>query len=148
MAVQTEYTQTDLAPENAVLQAKKQRAKFREKYEEPLARRKAIAVKACPIYGFPEESRIVRGEADPRGRCVALTSRTDRSLSKVATAPKLVSPRNRSLDPCVKSWIDNVIVPTLVREYLASEKKSGESLNCDAPMVTCSDCKASPEEGQ
>jgi hypothetical protein len=29
------------------------------------------------------------------------------------------------LDPQVKSWIDNVIVPTLVREYLLSEKKCG-----------------------
>ena len=27
------------------------------------------------------------------------------------------------LDPQVKSWIDNAIVPTLVREYLASERQ-------------------------
>ena len=66
----------------------------------------------------------------------------------VASAPKLVSPRKRPLDPRVKSWIDNVIVPTLVREYLASEKKVGESLDCDAAMVQCIDIETSPEGGQ
>jgi len=58
------------------------------------------------------------------------------------------TPRPAGIDPKVKSWIDNVIVPTLVREYLASERKSGESLNGVAPMVQCSDPKASPEGGK
>jgi hypothetical protein len=75
------------------------------------------------------------------------TSRKDRNYSKVANALKPVSPRNLPLNPQVKSWLDNVIVPTLVREYLASEKKCGESLYSDAPMVQCSD-NASTEGGQ
>jgi len=79
---------------------------------------------------------------------VALTGRRDRNYSKVVNVPKLVSPRNTPLDPRVKSWIDNVIVPTLVREYLASEKKCGEALNSDTPMVQCTDMNTSPEGGQ
>jgi len=49
--------------------------------------------------------------------------------------------------PEVKSWIDNVIVPTLVREYLASEQKRSEALQFDAPVVLCSDTKDSREGG-
>jgi hypothetical protein len=59
----------------------------------------------------------------------------------MAAPSKLVSLRNRSLDPQVKSWIDNVIVPTLVREYLASQKQSVESLKSDTPMVQCRESK-------
>jgi hypothetical protein len=66
----------------------------------------------------------------------------------VATALKLVSPRKKPLDPQVKSWIDNVIVPTLVREFLASEKKQGESMDCDASMVQCTDIETSREGGK
>ena len=66
----------------------------------------------------------------------------------MAAAPKLVSPRTKPIDPRVKSWIDNVIVPTLVREFLASRKQNGDSLDSDAPMLQCSDRKASPEGGQ
>jgi hypothetical protein len=33
----------------------------------------------------------------------------------MATAPKLVSPRYVPLDPQVQSWIDNVVVPAMVR---------------------------------
>src|ERR1700686_3090331 len=51
---------------------------------------------------------------------------------------------NAPLNTQVKSWIDNVIVPTLVREYLASEKKRGESLN-EEPMVQCYGIKTLPE---
>ena len=49
------------------------------------------------------------------------------------------------INPEVKSWIDNVIVPTLVREYLASEQMRSESSNRDALVVECSSIKASPE---
>jgi hypothetical protein len=52
---------------------------------------------------------------------------------------------NTSLNPQVKSWIDNVIVPILVRKYLASEKQHDEPLNGGTPMVQSSDSKTSPE---
>lgn len=60
----------------------------------------------------------------------------------MATASKLGP---AAISPEVKSWINNVIVPTLVREYLAAERKRSESPNFDAPVVECSDIKASPE---
>jgi hypothetical protein len=66
----------------------------------------------------------------------------------MATAPKFVSPRKKPLDPQVKSWIENVIVPTLVREFLASEKKQRESVDCDSPMVQCTDLETSPKGGK
>jgi hypothetical protein len=47
----------------------------------------------------------------------------------------------------VKSWIDEVIVPTLVREFLASDKKCGEYFEDGARMVQCTDIKASTEGG-
>lgn len=53
--------------------------------------------------------------------------------------------RPAAINPEVKSWIDNVIVPTLVREYLASERERSEASNFSAPMVEFSDTKASPE---
>ena len=57
-------------------------------------------------------------------------------------------PKPAEIHPEVKSWIDNVIVPTLVREYLASERERSESPHLDAPMVKCPDIKASPEGGK
>ena len=76
------------------------------------------------------------------------SGRRDRNYFKVATVPKLVSPPKRPLHPRLKSWIDNVIVPLLVREYIAAEKKCGESLNVVTPMVDCSKIEDSPEGGQ
>jgi hypothetical protein len=39
----------------------------------------------------------------------------------MATALKFVRDSGTGIDPEVKSWIDNVIVPALVREFLAKE---------------------------
>lgn len=66
----------------------------------------------------------------------------------MTTAPKLVPPQKKALDPRLKSWIDNVIVPTLVQEYLACEKKTGEASAGDAAMLQSTDTKASTEGGQ
>jgi hypothetical protein len=52
------------------------------------------------------------------------------------------------INPEVKSWIDNVMVPILVREYLASEDKSGEPTNYEEPMVQCIGSNQSRKEGQ
>jgi hypothetical protein len=61
----------------------------------------------------------------------------------MATSPKLGPV---GINPEVKSWIDNVIVPTMVKEFLASERSRGDVSNFDAPpVVECSDIKASPE---
>jgi hypothetical protein len=34
-----------------------------------------------------------------------------------------VRPSRKRLDPALKSWMDNVIIPALVREYLAEMEK-------------------------
>lgn len=61
----------------------------------------------------------------------------------MATAPKLGPV---GIYPEVKSWIDNVIVPTLVKEFLASERSRGNMSNLGAPpVVKCSDVTALPE---
>jgi hypothetical protein len=75
-----------------------------------------------------------------------LKSRRDLSCSKVGTTPKGHSPRVEPLDPGLKSWIDNVIVPMLVSEYLAREKESRGSSKFGTPVVACSDVGSSPEE--
>jgi hypothetical protein len=85
--------------------------------------------------------------ADIRARVYAhFDPPPDITVSEQAVRTRVLP--NAPLNPQAKSWVDNVIVPTLVREYLASEKKFGESLNCDTPMVQCTDIKASPEGGQ
>ncbi len=61
----------------------------------------------------------------------------------MATATKLGAV---GINPEVKSWIDNVIVPMMVKQYLASERNRGNMSNFDAPpVVEFSNIKASPE---
>jgi hypothetical protein len=61
----------------------------------------------------------------------------------MATAAKLGPV---GINPEVKSWIDHVVVPILVREYLASERNRVATSSFDAPpVVEFSDIKASPE---
>jgi hypothetical protein len=81
--------------------------------------------------------------ADVRARVYAhFEPPPDITVSERAVGNRVLP--NAPLNPQVKSWIDNVIVPTLVREYLASEKKRGESLN-EEPMVQCYGIKTLPE---
>jgi hypothetical protein len=64
------------------------------------------------------------------------------------TQTKLGAPRSAGINPEVKSWIDNVIVPVLVKEYLASAEKCGKSLQGRNPTVQCPDSKNISEEGK
>jgi hypothetical protein len=64
----------------------------------------------------------------------------------MATAPKLVSPPSALLDPQVKSWIDNVIVPAMVREFL--EQSESNSSKSTTPVVECFDGRAFSREGR
>jgi hypothetical protein len=51
-----------------------------------------------------------------------------------------------SINPEVKSWIDNVIVPILVKEFLAFRRGCGDASNLNStPVVKCSDVTALPE---
>ena len=46
----------------------------------------------------------------------------------MATALKFVRESGTGIDPEVKSWIDNVIVPALVREFLEDRAKEDSVL--------------------
>jgi hypothetical protein len=63
----------------------------------------------------------------------------------MATAPKLASPRSAPLDPQVKSWIDNVIVPAMVREFL--EQSKSNSFKFAPHVVECFDSRVFSREG-
>jgi hypothetical protein len=66
---------------------------------------------------------------------------------KMATAPKLVPSRSVGIDSRVKSWIDNVLAPLLVREFLGQTKhKGGKILKFGGHVVQCHRSKASPDE--
>lgn len=64
----------------------------------------------------------------------------------MATAPKLVSSQSALLDQQVRSWIDNVIVPAMVREFLARSGSNGPK--SAGSVVECFDSTAFSREGQ
>ena len=43
----------------------------------------------------------------------------------------------KRLDPVLKSWMDNVIIPALVREYLAEIEKRNRLATSGNSEVTC-----------
>ena len=43
----------------------------------------------------------------------------------------------KRLDPDLKSWLDNVIIPALVREYLAEIKQQNRLATTGPSKVTC-----------
>lgn len=43
----------------------------------------------------------------------------------------------KRLDPDLKSWLDNVIIPALVREYLAEIKQQNRLATTGPSEVTC-----------
>ena len=53
----------------------------------------------------------------------------------MATALKFVRESGTGIDPEVKSWIDNVIVPALVREYLTETQRENSALASETRIV-------------
>lgn len=49
--------------------------------------------------------------------------------------------RSKKLDPEVKSWLDNVIIPALVWEYLAEIRSKSQT---QAPLAFCGNIQAEP----
>ena len=43
----------------------------------------------------------------------------------------------KRLDPDLKSWLDNVIIPALVREYVAEIKEQNRLATAGPSEVTC-----------
>lgn len=50
--------------------------------------------------------------------------------------PKSLGKRPHKLDPALKSWLDNVIIPALVREYLAEIEKQNRLATNGGSEVT------------
>jgi len=51
--------------------------------------------------------------------------------------PTRSSGLGKRLDPVLKSWMDNVIIPALVREYLAEIEKRNRLATSGNSEVTC-----------
>jgi hypothetical protein len=41
--------------------------------------------------------------------------------------------RDAKIDPALKAWLDNVLVPVMVREYLASAREAGDNVSSPVP---------------
>ena len=56
---------------------------------------------------------------------------------------------NSALSPELKSWIDGVIVPALVREYLAGREREKSACSEGEPVTQCAPTRtAIAEEGK
>ncbi len=58
-------------------------------------------------------------------RCVEVKNAKNGNMVTLERQPGFTRPvgLGRRLDPALKSWLDNVIIPALVREYLAEIEK-------------------------
>jgi hypothetical protein len=76
--------------------------------------------KVFPRFLPPVRSTLLLGKDDSRS-CVEI--KTTESGDEATLERKPGSTRSsglgRKLDPALKSWMDNVIIPALMREYLA-----------------------------
>ncbi len=52
------------------------------------------------------------------------------------------------LSPELKSWIDSVIVPALVRDYLAGREREKSACSEGEPVTECTPAHAAIEEGR
>jgi len=64
----------------------------------------------------------------------------------MSTALKFVRESAQRIDPELKSWIDNVIVPSLVREFLAGQAKE-EAVPRPQIVAKCETDKAFSQGG-
>jgi hypothetical protein len=78
---------------------------------------------------FPRFLPLVRSTLllgkDVSRSCVEIqkTKTGDEATLERPPGPARSSALGRKLDPALKSWMDNVIIPALVREYLAEIEK-------------------------
>ena len=73
-------------------------------------------------------------------RCVEVKNAKNGNMVTLERQPGFTRPvgLGRRLDPALKSWLDNVIIPALVREYLA-EIKMRNRLAMTGPSEVTSD---------
>jgi hypothetical protein len=76
--------------------------------------------KVFPRFVVPEHSTLLLGREQLRS-CVEARSTKDGNEATLERHPGSTrsSALGKRLDPALKSWMDNVIIPALLREYLA-----------------------------
>ena len=71
-------------------------------------------------------------------RCVEVKNAKNGNGAALERQPGFTRPvgLGRRLDPALKSWLDNVVIPALVREYLAETEKRNRLASTGASEVT------------
>lgn len=75
---------------------------------------------------------------DSRGCVVGKSTKDEGGITQERQRRSARSARlGKRLDPDLKSWLDNVIIPALVREYLAEIKRQNRLVTTGPSEVTC-----------
>lgn len=95
--------------------------------------------KVFPRFLVPMRSTLLFGTDDSRGCVAGKSTKSEGGLVRERERNSARSARlGKRLDPDLKSWLDNVIIPALVREYVA-EIKQQNRLAATGPSEVTSD---------
>jgi hypothetical protein len=93
--------------------------------------------KVFPRFLVPTRSTLLLGTEDSRGCVAGKSSKDERTIMQERQRSSARSARlGKRLDPDLKSWLDNVIIPALVREYMAEIKKQNQLASAGPSEVT------------
>jgi hypothetical protein len=93
--------------------------------------------KVFPRFLPAVRSTLLLGKDDSRSRVeIKNISARDEATLERQSASVRSSSLGRKLDPALKSWMDNVIIPALVREYLAEIEKRNRLATTGAAELT------------
>ena len=93
--------------------------------------------KVFPRFLAPTRSTLLLGTEDSRGCVAGKSSKDERTMMQERQRSSARSARfGKRLDPDLKSWLDNVIIPALVREYLAEIKQQNRLATTGPSEVT------------
>lgn len=95
--------------------------------------------KVFPRFLAPMRSTLLFGTDDSRGCVAGKSTKSEGGLVREREHNSARSARlGKRLDPDLKSWLDNVIIPALVRKYVA-EIKQQNRLAATGPSEVTSD---------
>lgn len=95
--------------------------------------------KVFPRFLVSMRSTLLFGKDDSRGCVAGKSTKNEGGLGQERQRNSARSARlGKRLDPDLKSWLDNVIIPALVREYVA-EIKQQNRLAITGPSEVTSD---------
>jgi hypothetical protein len=94
--------------------------------------------KVFPRFLALVRSTLLLGTEDSRSCVAGKSSKDERTMMQEPQRSSARSARlGKRLDPDLKSWLDNVIIPALVREYLAEIKQQNRLATTGPSEVTC-----------